>query len=270
MPEYLYPGVYVEEIEAQLRPIPGVSTSLEDAAWTAIAADFRRTMGAHAPGWTDFNDSDPGETLVEVFAFLSENLLYRAGEVPERARVPALRAAVALEAFAQATETAGCAGLTRPRYFEGKLLDAATLTAEQEYHREKRRLHNRAIFGFGVVSGLGVSVEPAGASGGERVLVEPGCAIDRLGEEIRLPQGVSVAAPSSGDSAFVTVRYWERPCAPTPTIDGTTAASKIEEACVLALKSAVADPAIPLARLIRIEGAWRLDPAFETPKIRRA
>jgi hypothetical protein len=270
MPEYLYPGVYVEEIEAQPLPIPGVSTSLDAAALTSIAADFRRTMGAYAPGWTDFNDSDPGVTLVEVFAFLSENLLYRAGEVPERARVPALRAAVALEAFAQATETAGCAGLTRPRYFEGKLLDAATLTAEQEYHREKRRLHNRAIFGFGVVSGLGVSVEPAGASGGERVLVEPGYAIDRLGEEIRLPRGVSVATPSSGDSAFVTVRYWERPCAPTPTIDGTTAASKIEEACVLALKSAVADPAIPLARLIRIEGAWRVDPAFETPKIRRA
>jgi phage tail sheath protein FI len=79
MPEYLYPGVYLEEIEAHPLPIPGVSTSLDGAALTAIAADFRRTMGAYAPAWTDLNDSDPGVTLVEVFAFLSENL-HRAGE----------------------------------------------------------------------------------------------------------------------------------------------------------------------------------------------
>jgi hypothetical protein len=31
----------------------------------------------HSPEWLDFNRSDPGVTLIELFAFLGENLLYR-------------------------------------------------------------------------------------------------------------------------------------------------------------------------------------------------
>jgi hypothetical protein len=40
----------------------------------------------HNPEWTNFNRSDPGVTLIEVFAFLTENLLYRANQIPERSR----------------------------------------------------------------------------------------------------------------------------------------------------------------------------------------
>src|SRR5882762_6507298 len=40
----------------------------------------------HNPEWTNFNKSDPGVTLVELFAFLTENLLYRANQIPERNR----------------------------------------------------------------------------------------------------------------------------------------------------------------------------------------
>lgn len=40
----------------------------------------------HTPEWTNFNHSDPGVTLVELFAFLTENLLYRANQIPERNR----------------------------------------------------------------------------------------------------------------------------------------------------------------------------------------
>jgi hypothetical protein len=29
------------------------------------------------PEWTDHNASEPGITLIEVFAFMAENLLYR-------------------------------------------------------------------------------------------------------------------------------------------------------------------------------------------------
>ena len=265
MPEYLYPGVYVEEIDGEPHPIPGVSTTLDAAALTSIAADFRRTLGAYAPEWTDFNDADPGVTLLEIFAFLTENLLYRAGQIPERGRSAALRTMATLGTLA-AYPLSGCNGLTRPRFFEGEMLDAATLTAEQEYTREKRRLHNRALFGSGIVSGLSVSIEPGGGS----VVVEPGHAIDPTGEEIGLPRCVSLAAPASGDSVFVTLRYWERPCGPVLAADGTTVPSKTEEACVLALKPAFVGPAIPLARLIRVDGAWRVDSAFEPPKIRRS
>jgi hypothetical protein len=35
--------------------------------------------GVHIPEWLDFNRSDPGVTLIELLAFLGENLLYRQG-----------------------------------------------------------------------------------------------------------------------------------------------------------------------------------------------
>lgn len=41
----------------------------------------------HNPGWTNFNPADPGVTLLEVFAFLTESLLYRANQIPERNRM---------------------------------------------------------------------------------------------------------------------------------------------------------------------------------------
>src|SRR6202171_4049866 len=45
----------------------------------------------HNPEWTNFNESDPGVTLVELFAFLTENLLYRSNQVPDLNRRTFLR-----------------------------------------------------------------------------------------------------------------------------------------------------------------------------------
>ena len=269
MPEYLYPGVYVEETNAGVKPIPGVSTSIDSAALESLAADFRRAMRTHLPEWTEMNESDPGVTLVEVFAFLAENLLFRADQIPERGRATSLRAAAALAAIGRACEP-GCESLKRPLFFSGQLLDAATLTAEQDYHREKLRRHNRALLGYGVVSGLAVRVEPATDSDGSRIVVEPGYAIDRRGEEISLPCGATVAAPTQGDSAFVTLRFWERACQPSPTAGGIpTGMPSVEEACIIGVDPAVVDPAFALARLVRSEGRWQVDPQFVTQRARQ-
>lgn len=43
-----------------------------------------RRIPVHNPDWTNFNASDPGVTLVELFAFMTETLLYRANQIPER------------------------------------------------------------------------------------------------------------------------------------------------------------------------------------------
>ena len=37
--------------------------------------------------WTDHNPADPGITLLELFAYLGENLLYRFNQVPETTRL---------------------------------------------------------------------------------------------------------------------------------------------------------------------------------------
>jgi hypothetical protein len=69
----------------------------------------------------------------------------------------------------------------RNRFYYGKLLDVFHLEMEQDYGRLMRALSNRLTAGAGVLCGLGISID------GDRVCIDPGVAIDRLGREIILP-----------------------------------------------------------------------------------
>jgi predicted phage baseplate assembly protein len=48
-----------------------------------IVNELRARIPRYLPEWTDFNDSDPGMTLVQLFAWLADMLLYRMNKVPE-------------------------------------------------------------------------------------------------------------------------------------------------------------------------------------------
>ena len=50
----------------------------------------------------------------------------------------------------------------RPVWFAERLLSADDLSAEQDYHRSRRWLHNELVVGSGVVAGLDVAVTPDG------------------------------------------------------------------------------------------------------------
>jgi hypothetical protein len=78
MVERLYPGVYVIEIPCHVKPIEGVSTSTAGTNPLRAAAREARLPREPAPAWTQHNDSDPGITLVQLFAWLSESSLFRA------------------------------------------------------------------------------------------------------------------------------------------------------------------------------------------------
>jgi hypothetical protein len=160
-----------------------------------------------------------------------------------------------------------CATVTRPHFFAGQLLDAATLQAEQDYHREKHRRHNRMLHGSGIVSGLGVHIEPT--SEGGRIIVDPGYAIDRYGEEIAVCAGAVLAPPSIANEAFVSLRFWDHPCFPDPPSASEPDAARVEEACVIGFAQAVLPPALALARLIRTDGEWHVDGAFVPPRAKR-
>jgi hypothetical protein len=266
MPEYLSPGVYVEEVAAGTQSIPGVSTSIDSARLQLLVAELKETVVVQVPAWTDHNESDPGVTLLELFAFLTENLLYHAHDIPERGRTAALRAAAALFALSNSRASA-CATLKRPHFFSGQLLDAATLQDEQDYHREKLRLHNRMLHGFGIVSGLGVHVESTSGPEGSRIIVDPGYAIDHRGEEIAVCAGAALAPPSGGNEAFVSLRFWEHSCLlDSPSVNGEPGVTRVEEACVIGFAQAVLPPALALARLIRAEAGWSVDPTFVPPR----
>jgi hypothetical protein len=60
--------------------------TLDDRRYQDLLDEALARIPVHNPEWTNFNQSDPGVTLVEVFSFLTENLLYRANQVPERNR----------------------------------------------------------------------------------------------------------------------------------------------------------------------------------------
>jgi hypothetical protein len=63
-----------------------VSPTIDDRTYQDILDDLTARIPVHNPEWTNFNRSDPGITLVELFAFLAENVLYRANQIPERNR----------------------------------------------------------------------------------------------------------------------------------------------------------------------------------------
>jgi hypothetical protein len=190
MPQYQYPGVYVEEVVTEARPIPGVSTE--------------------------------GEPL------------------------------------------------QRPDFFSGQLLDAASLRREQDYFREKLRRHNLAAHGYGIVEGLGVSVDSTSDPDGSRIIVEPGVAFDPRGEQVALPRGAALAAPSNDGDIYVALCFWEHPCPETSPPDGHSTCGCIEEACLVGLKLQLSSPWLAVGRLTRKGGSWSVDPTFQPPRVRAA
>lgn len=55
--------------------------NLDDRRYADLVADARRLIPLYDPAWTNHNPSDPGITLVELFAYLTEMLLYRLDRV---------------------------------------------------------------------------------------------------------------------------------------------------------------------------------------------
>lgn len=70
-------------------PIP--LENLDDRTWEDLVQEARMIISAHAPQWTDHNPTDPGITLVEMFAYLTENLLYRINYISDESKTAFLR-----------------------------------------------------------------------------------------------------------------------------------------------------------------------------------
>lgn len=169
-------------------------------------------------------------------------------------------------------------GFRRNNFFSGRLLSAADLELEQSYFREKQKLHNRALHGFGIVSGLEVSRRR------DKLLITSGLALDCEGNEILVAESLSQPLPQLSDkSVFLIVHYREQGINSTllPEPDKSIAPALIEEGFALTFESSNPNQShrhqrgrwqacgkphgLILARLRNTSGQWRLDRRLRRP-----
>ncbi|MGR4882457.1 putative baseplate assembly protein [Streptomyces sp. LARHCF249] len=60
------------------------SPDLDDRRFQHLVDEAKRFIQQRCPEWSDHNVSDPGVTLVEAFAHMTDQLLYRLNRVPEK------------------------------------------------------------------------------------------------------------------------------------------------------------------------------------------
>ncbi|MDA8047024.1 MAG: putative baseplate assembly protein [Actinomycetota bacterium] len=58
--------------------------NLDDRRFQNLVDESKRLVQRRCPEWTDHNVSDPGITLIETFAYMTDQLLYRLNRVPDR------------------------------------------------------------------------------------------------------------------------------------------------------------------------------------------
>lgn len=60
------------------------SPNLDDRSFEEIVEEAIRLIPQYCPTWTNFNKADPGITLIELFAWMTEMAIYRLNQVPDK------------------------------------------------------------------------------------------------------------------------------------------------------------------------------------------
>src|SRR6478672_5497441 len=61
-------------------PVP----NLDDRRFQDLVDEAKRLVQQKCPEWTDHNVSDPGVTMIELFAWMTDQVVYRLNRVPDR------------------------------------------------------------------------------------------------------------------------------------------------------------------------------------------
>ena len=164
--------------------------------------------------------------------------------------------------------------IKRNHYFHGKFLTEKDLSDEQHYFREKQRLLNLNIFGWGSVSGLHVS------AGKSDITVAPGMALDGYGREIVLMKRATIPLPKKRLCWWVVVQYAERQTDPVPVRGNggdTSQPSRIEEGveisyasenpCDQKMTKNAGPECIAIAKLTWKHSGWRVAKRLPCPRV---
>ena len=71
--------------------MPIESPQLDDLRFDRTVEELVRRIPVYAPEWTDHNASDPGISLIQLFAYLAEQVGYRLNRVPEKNHIELLK-----------------------------------------------------------------------------------------------------------------------------------------------------------------------------------
>ena len=71
--------------------MPITPPRLDDRSYRDLVDELLARVPAHTPEWTPAQVGDPGRTLLELFAWLADTVLYRANLIPERQRLAFLQ-----------------------------------------------------------------------------------------------------------------------------------------------------------------------------------
>lgn len=203
-------------------PIP--SPNLDDRTYADLLDEVRALIPSIYPEWTDHNPTDPGMTLVELFAWLTEMLIYRANRVPE----------ASYRTFLKLLNGSATQLLNGPVRLPDDLDEAtrATVTALRERYRaataddfeylavhEWPRTSEAAGLGAaGIVARArcvpGFNFEATTAT----VAVAPGVAVDRRGRQIVLATAENVSLTAHlGQAAVLWISSRDEPTDPATT-----------------------------------------------------
>ena len=61
--------------------------NLDDRRYEELVREARSLIPQYCPEWTNLGDADPGMTLVQLFAWMTELTLYRLNRVPDKTYV---------------------------------------------------------------------------------------------------------------------------------------------------------------------------------------
>lgn len=100
--------------------------TLDDRSYQTLVEELLARIPAHTPEWTNPVPGDPGRTLVELFAWLTDTLLYRVNLIPERQRLAFLRLLGVQLRAARAARTLVSLGFDAPENRAAQVLPALT------------------------------------------------------------------------------------------------------------------------------------------------
>lgn len=63
--------------------MPLQAPNIDNRSFSDILAEARTRIPRYTPEWTDLNDNDPGIALVQLFAWMTDMLIFRMNQVPE-------------------------------------------------------------------------------------------------------------------------------------------------------------------------------------------